>query len=84
MLNDYYRLAFRKKIYEAVDALQTDLDAWLDQYNDEREHQGRWCYGKTPMRRFPDSRERCQGEAHPSLIGYRPLPARSTVSSSLG
>jgi len=36
-------------------ALQTDLDAWLDHYNNQREHQDRWCYGKTPMRTFLDS-----------------------------
>jgi hypothetical protein len=24
-------------------------------YNNEREHQGRWCYGKTPMHTFLDS-----------------------------
>jgi transposase InsO family protein len=57
MLNEFYRVTFRKKIYESINALQTDLDAWLDQYNNEREHQGRWCYGKTPMRTFLDSLE---------------------------
>ena len=35
--------------------LQADLDAWLDQYNNKRPHQGRWCFGKTPMRTFLDS-----------------------------
>ncbi|EIP84339.1 putative transposase [Burkholderia humptydooensis MSMB43] len=55
MLNEFYRIAFRKKIYDSIATLQTDLDAWLDQYNNEREHQGRWCYGKTPMRTFLDS-----------------------------
>src|SRR5262249_18393942 len=55
MLNEFYRIVFRKKIYDTIDALQTDLDAWLDQYNNQREHQGRWCYGKTPMRTFLDS-----------------------------
>ena len=25
------------------------LDAWMCHYNTERTHQGRWCYGKTPM-----------------------------------
>jgi hypothetical protein len=24
-------------------------------YNEERTHQGRWCYGKTPMQTFVDS-----------------------------
>jgi hypothetical protein len=57
MLNEFYRLAFRKKIYESIEALQTDLAAWLDQYNNEREHRGRWRYGKTPMRTFLDSLE---------------------------
>jgi hypothetical protein len=35
--------------------LQADLDQWLKQYNQERTHQGRWCYGKTPMQTFIDS-----------------------------
>lgn len=57
MLNEFYRIAFRRKIYDSIATLQTDLDEWLDQYNNEREHQGRWCYGKTPMRTFLDSLE---------------------------
>ncbi|WP_080429440.1 transposase DNA-binding-containing protein [Burkholderia ubonensis] len=57
MLNEFYRIVFRKKIYDSIATLQADLDAWLDQYNNEREHQGRWCYGKTPMRTFLDSLE---------------------------
>jgi hypothetical protein len=26
------------------------------QYNEQRTHQGRWCFGKTPMQTFLDSR----------------------------
>ena len=26
-----------------------DLDAWIVEYNEQRPHQGRWCFGKTPM-----------------------------------
>jgi transposase InsO family protein len=55
VLNEFYRTAFRKKIYESVEAVQTDLDAWIKAYNSERPHQGRWCYGKTPMQTFYDS-----------------------------
>ncbi len=55
LLNEFYRVAFRKKIYETIDHLQRDLDVWLKEYNEERTHQGRWCYGKTPMRTFLDS-----------------------------
>ena len=49
------RVAFRKKIYRTVDELQADLDAWVADYNANRPHQGRWCYGKTPMQTFLDS-----------------------------
>ena len=31
------------------------LDDWLREYNAVRPHQGRWCYGKTPMQTFVDS-----------------------------
>ena len=55
MLNEFYRVAFRKKIYRTLDELQTDLDGWLMEYNEHRSHQGRWCYGKTPMQTFVDS-----------------------------
>ncbi|HEU5406177.1 MAG TPA: IS481 family transposase [Nitrospira sp.] len=55
MLNELYRVAFRKKIYRSLDELQTDLDGWLQDYNKQRPHQGRWCYGKTPMQTFIES-----------------------------
>jgi transposase InsO family protein len=55
VLNEFYRVAFRKKIYTTLEELQADLDAWLKLYNEERPHQGRWCYGKTPMQTFLDS-----------------------------
>jgi transposase InsO family protein len=55
MLNEFYRVAFRKKIYRALEELQTDLDAWMEEYNHQRPHQGRWCYGNTPMQTFLDS-----------------------------
>lgn len=55
MLNEFYRIAFRKKIYHSIDELQADLDAWIQTYNAERSHQGRWCYGKTPLQTFLDS-----------------------------
>ena len=55
MLDEFYRIAFRKKLYRGIDELQADLDAWLREYNCERTHQGRWCYGKTPMRTFLDT-----------------------------
>ena len=55
MLNEFYRVTFRKKIYRTLEELQADLDAWMEDYNQQRPHQGRWCYGKTPMQTFVDS-----------------------------
>src|SRR5713101_656775 len=55
VLNEFYRVAFRKKLYPSLAELQADLDAWLKQYNEARTHQGRWCYGKTPLRTFLDT-----------------------------
>jgi hypothetical protein len=48
-------VAFRKKRYDTPDALQTELDAWMAVYNEQRTHQGRWCFGKPPMQTFLDS-----------------------------
>ncbi len=42
-------MAFRKKIYRALDELQADLDKWLAEYNNQRTHQGKMCCGRTPM-----------------------------------
>ena len=55
VLNEFYRVAFRKKLYTTLEEIQADLDAWLEQYNCERTHQGRWCFGKTPTETFLDS-----------------------------
>jgi transposase InsO family protein len=55
VLNEFYRIVFRKKIYPSLEELQADLELWLREYNEERPHQGRWCYGKTPMQTFVDA-----------------------------
>src|SRR6058998_2612244 len=54
-LNEFYRVAFRKKVYRSIDELQADLDAWIKEYNEARPHQGRWCFGKTPVQTFLDA-----------------------------
>jgi Integrase core domain len=55
LLNEFYRVTFRKTLYRSLEQLQTDLDAFLADYNRQRPHQGRWCYGKTPMQTFLDT-----------------------------
>jgi transposase InsO family protein len=54
---EFYSVAFRKKLYSSLDDLQADLDNWLRQYNEEREHSGRYCFGKTPLATFHDSKQ---------------------------
>ena len=35
--------------------MQSDLDEWIQEYNEERTHTGKYCYGKTPMDTFKSS-----------------------------
>jgi transposase InsO family protein len=55
VLDEFYRVAFRKRIYGSLAELQADLDEWIRSYNEDRPHQGRWCFGKTPMQTFLDA-----------------------------
>jgi transposase InsO family protein len=55
VLNEFYRVALRKKVYRSIAELQADLDDWTSNYNEERPHQGRWCYGKTPIQTLRDA-----------------------------
>jgi hypothetical protein len=60
ILNEFYQVAFRKKIYATIEELQVDLDAWIDSYNHERTHQGKMCCGRTPMATFEDGKQICR------------------------
>ena len=53
--DEFYSIAFRKKIYLTVEELQQDLDEWLDRYNNRRTHQGKRCQGRTPVTTFNDN-----------------------------
>ena len=52
MLDEFYRVVFRKKLYEGSEELQLDADQWIEEYNRERTHSGKYCYGETPMETF--------------------------------
>ena len=56
ILNEFYQVTFRKKIYTSLDELQKDLDDWLRYYNYERTHQGKMCCGRTPIETFLDGK----------------------------
>lgn len=56
ILNEFYQVAFRRKVYSSLDELQTDLDQWLLEYNTERTHQGKMCCGRTPFETMMDAK----------------------------
>ena len=53
--NEFYASAFRRKLYHSLDELQADVDVWMEGYNAERTHTGKYCYGKTPLQTFIES-----------------------------
>jgi transposase InsO family protein len=57
ILNEFYQITFRKKIYTTLDELQKDLDDWLYDYNHQRTHQGKMCCGRTPMQTLLDGKK---------------------------
>lgn len=56
MKDEFFSVAFRKKLYSTLEQLQQDLDLWLHQYNQERTHSGKYCFGKTPTQTFQDAK----------------------------
>jgi transposase InsO family protein len=55
--DEFYAVAFRKKIYHCLDEIQEDADRWIEEYNTERTHSGKYCFGKTPWQTFLDSKK---------------------------
>jgi transposase InsO family protein len=40
VLDEFYCIAFRKRLYASIGDLQADLDLWVKSYNEEKPHQG--------------------------------------------
>lgn len=57
ILQEFYQVAFRRKIYQSIEELQYDLDEWMVYYNSARTHQGKMCCGRTPMQTLIDAKE---------------------------
>jgi transposase InsO family protein len=55
MQEEFYAVVFRKKLYNSLAALQYDLDQWMEYYNNQRAHSGKYCFGKTPKETFDES-----------------------------
>ena len=69
MQEEFYAIAFRKKLYPSLDEMQKDIDQWMLFYNHQRTHSGRYCFGKTPMQTFNDSKALAQAKDVNNLFG---------------
>ena len=85
--DEFYQVAFRKKLYTSLAELQADLDEWLEIYNRERPHTGKYCHGRTPLQTFRDTKhlayqKMLDAQFHPSedpttTISTQPVPVVS-------
>ena len=73
MKNEFYDIAFRKKIYSSVEELQIDVYHWIAKYNEQRPHSGKHCYGKTPMQTFREAKH---------LAGEKTIPVAEISESA--
>ena len=68
VLDEFFRVKLRTTFYETMEALQEDLDTWLEYYNRERPHQGYRNRGKRPYDTVTD------------YLQQRTLPTLTSVS----
>jgi transposase InsO family protein len=69
--DEFYAIAFRKKIYTTLEELQTDLDEWVEQYNRERTHTGKYCFGRTPLQTFRETKHLAQAKQLHTLFEWQ-------------
>ena len=79
MQDECYALAFRKKVYSTLEELQEDVNKWLNEYNSNRTHTGRYCYGKTPFQTFAAAKHIAQEK----MIGEAKFPFKSKKENKL-
>lgn len=73
MKEEFYDIAFRKKIYRSLEELQVDVDHWISKYNEQRPHSGKYCYGKTPMQTFNEAKH---------IAADKTIPAKQASDSA--
>jgi hypothetical protein len=52
-----------------LEELQIDVNEWLRKYNEFRPHSGKYCYGKTPLQTFLDSKHIAIEKSCGTLLG---------------
>lgn len=83
MKEEFYDIAFRKKIYRTVDELQIDVNEWLKKYNEVRPHSGKYCYGKTPLQTFLDAKHLAKEKQLDILHEQQPNESADCVHGTL-
>lgn len=64
LLDEFYSVFFRKKVYSSIEDIQADLDLFLEEYNSKRTNQGKHCKGRTPMETFKEGLSLCEKYLH--------------------
>ena len=82
MKEEFFDTAMGKKIYTSLEELQRELDEWLSYYNSERPHSGKYCYGKTPLQTFMDSKGLAV-EKHNELSFYKEASDSEQVTDKI-
>jgi hypothetical protein len=85
MPDEFYSVAFREKLYSSLEQLQTNLDIWLEEYNQTHPHSGKYCFGKTPWQTFLDfsSWRRINNSTNSQLRLHRTTLLRAPRAPSL-
>ena len=52
--DEFYEVAFRRRLYHSLEEIQAELDEFMRECNEERTNQGECCQGRTPMKTFSD------------------------------
>lgn len=81
--DEFYSVVFRKKIFNSIEELQIELDAWIEWYNKERTHSGKYCYGDTPWNTFMKSKHLAL-EKQLDRLPWRAVKDHSTNNPLLG
>ncbi len=80
----FYSIAFRKKLYGSLEEVQADVDSWLREYNENRPHSGKYCFGKTSMQTFLEAKHLAHEKALDRsfvAISFSPREVRAAVVS---
>jgi hypothetical protein len=72
MLDEFYRVAFRKKLCATIDGLLADLDDWVGNYSEERPRQDRGL-SKPEWRTRSDSRRRPSDQVPATTVKLKGL-----------